>query len=130
VIAVGVLVTAFVCVLLGVIVPCLDSVSLIRSRLRQRRLAGLERGASVRVPVDLRDPELTCGAWENGHVVVGAGVPLWQARRAVGVAFHCPELHMASADGETVAFRSETGRTELRVHAEEAPAVLRALGAG
>ena len=127
--AVGILVEVFVCVLLGVI-AYLDSVSFIRNRLRRRRLARLERGVGARVPVDLRDPELTRGTWENGHIVIGTGVPLWQPRRAEGVAFHCPELHMASADRETVAFRSETGHTELRVHADEAPAVLRALRAG
>jgi hypothetical protein len=126
---VGVLLEAFVLVLLAVI-ACLDSVSLLRNVLRRRRLARLKRGFSVRVPVDLRDPELTRGTWENGHVLIGAGIPLWQPRRAEGVAFHCSELHMASADSETVAFRSETGRTELRVHADEAPAVLRALQAG
>ncbi|EFL16904.1 predicted protein [Streptomyces sp. C] len=41
-----------------------------------------------------------------------------------------PPLEPASADELSVAFRSEDGATELRLHPDEAPMVLRVLRAG
>ncbi|MCC3650846.1 hypothetical protein LIX60_05010 [Streptomyces sp. S07_1.15] len=107
----------------------LNPVGFVQKRRRARRLQKLTRGESVGIPVDLRDPELTDGAWENGHILLGSEAPLWQPSRPDRTAAHffCPELRMTSADEATMAFRSESGRTELRVHSDEAPAVLRAL---
>ncbi|MEU4686002.1 hypothetical protein [Streptomyces xinghaiensis] len=107
----------------------LNPVGLVQKRRRARRLKKLTRGESVSIPVDLRDPELTDGEWENGHILLGSEAPRWQPGRPDRTAtrFFCPELRMTSADEATMAFRSESGRTELRVHSDEAPAVLRAL---
>ncbi|MGW2226541.1 hypothetical protein [Streptomyces formicae] len=112
----------------------------VQNRLRKRRLARLAQGKDVRVPADLKDAELTENTWENGHLLLGgkpsgpsgpSGPVFWQPRKGNhnAVPFTVPALEMASADSATVAFRSPTGRTELRVHADEAPAVLKALGA-
>jgi hypothetical protein len=105
------------------------TVGFVQKRLRKRRLALLARGKSVSIPVDFRDPELTEGEWENGHILLGGKIPVWQPKRSdrKGAQLFCPDLHMTSADSETVAFQSETGRTELRAHSEEAPAILHAL---
>lgn len=102
----------------------------VRNRLRKRRLARLAQGKDVRVPVDLKDTELTENTWENGHLLLGGDTVFWQPRKGNrnAVPFTAPPLEMTSADTATVAFRSVSGRMELRVHADEAPAVLKALG--
>lgn len=53
----------------------LNPVGLVQKRLRARRLKKLTRGESVSIPVDLRDPELTDGEWENGHILLGSETP-------------------------------------------------------
>ncbi|MFJ2769915.1 hypothetical protein [Streptomyces sp. NPDC087300] len=102
----------------------------VQNRLRKRRMARLAQGKDVRVPVDLKDAELTENTWENGHLLLGGATVFWQPRKGhrAAIPFTSPTLEMTSADSATVAFRSSSGRTELRVHAEEAPAVLKALG--
>ncbi|MFE0171798.1 hypothetical protein ACFWZ2_05735 [Streptomyces sp. NPDC059002] len=107
-------------------------IGFVQKRRRKRRLAQLAQlaqGKDVRIPVDLKDPELTGSTWQNGHLLLGGRTTFWQPRkgRTNAVPFTAPALEMASADSATVAFRSPSGRTELRVHADEAPAVLRAL---
>ncbi|MCX5198453.1 hypothetical protein OOK31_31990 [Streptomyces sp. NBC_00249] len=105
---------------------------LVRRRRRLRRLADHAQGRAVHVPCDLRDRELTAGQWREGHLALppgGAGGPVrWQAKDTqAGGETDFPPLEPVSADEISVAFRSEDGATELRLHPDEAPMVLRVL---
>lgn len=121
---------------------------LVRRRRRRRRLADHAQGLAVHVPCDLRDRELTGSAWAEGHLELPAGGPggpvRWRAKdrtageaaaghaaagEAAGKAARFPSLEAVSADEISVAFRSEDGATELRLHPDEAPMVLRVLRA-
>ncbi|MGW6703650.1 hypothetical protein ACWGDE_01975 [Streptomyces sp. NPDC054956] len=108
---------------------------LVRGRRRRRRLSDHAQGRPVLVPCDLRDRELTGGAWAEGRLELppgGPGGPVgWRAkgRTATARAADFPPLEAVSADEISVAFRSEDGATELRIHPDEAPMVLRVLRA-
>ncbi|AZM90541.1 MULTISPECIES: hypothetical protein [Streptomyces] len=108
---------------------------LVRGRRRRRRLADHARGVAVRVPCDLRDRALTGGRWREGHLELppgGAAGPVrWSAKGApAALPAGFPPLEPVSADELSVAFRSGDGATELRLHPDEAPMVLRVLRAG
>ncbi|MFD0357162.1 hypothetical protein ACFVHW_25985 [Streptomyces sp. NPDC127110] len=108
---------------------------LVRRRRRLRRLADHARGIPVRVPCDLRDRRLTAGRWREGHLELppggAAGSVRWYAKGApAALPAGFPPLEPVSADELSVAFRSEDGATELRLHPDEAPMVLRVLRAG
>ncbi|MFJ7266306.1 hypothetical protein ACIQV3_06485 [Streptomyces sp. NPDC099050] len=111
----------------------LNPVPLVRRRRRRARLADHAQGRAVLVPCDLRDRELTGGAWAEGLLELppgGPGGPVrWHAKGRTGAARTAdfPPLEAASADGISVAFRSADGATELRLHPDEAPMVLRVL---
>ncbi|WP_157877899.1 hypothetical protein, partial [Streptomyces kanamyceticus] len=47
----------------------------VQNRLRKRRLTRLAQGGDVRVPVDLKDAELTENTWENGHLLLSGKPP-------------------------------------------------------
>lgn len=110
---------------------------LVRKRRRLRRLADHAQGRTVRVPCDLRDRDLTGGAWREGHLELPQGGPGGPVRWLPKVALDrtgpqavgFPPLEPVSADEASVAFRSGDGATELRLHPDEAPMVLRVLGA-
>ncbi|MFD8024929.1 hypothetical protein ACFXJO_41425 [Streptomyces lavendulae] len=119
--------------LLAQAAAAVNPVPLVRGRRRRGRLADHARGRAVRVPCDLRDRGLTAGQWREGHLTLppgGADGPVrWQAKYApVSLDARFPPLEPVSADGIGVAFRSEDGATELRLHPDEAPVVLRVLG--
>uniref|UniRef100_A0AAU2JT33 Secreted protein n=1 Tax=Streptomyces sp. NBC_00049 TaxID=2903617 RepID=A0AAU2JT33_9ACTN len=111
---------------------------LVRKRRRLRRLSDHAQGRTVQVPCDLRDRALTAGRWAEGHLELPPGGPArWTAKvrttRAAAAASQpvdFPPLEPASVDELSVAFRSEDGATELRLHPDEAPMVLRVLRAG
>ncbi|MFG2880440.1 hypothetical protein ACGFYU_36415 [Streptomyces sp. NPDC048337] len=105
---------------------------LVRKRRRLRRLSDHARGGTVRIPCDLRDRELTDGRWTEGHLELEPGRPArWCTKGATTAPpVDFPPLEAVSADELSVAFRSEDGATELRLHPDEAPVVLRVLGAG
>ncbi|MFD6891290.1 hypothetical protein [Streptomyces sp. NPDC059957] len=117
---------------------------LVRRRRRQARLADHAQGRPVLVPCDLRDRELTGSAWSEGHLELPPGTtsttgePVrWLAKDTRGtrntkgsttpVPVDFPPLEAVSADEIGVAFRSADGATELRLHPDEAPMVLRVL---
>lgn len=119
-------------VLLALAAAATNPVLLVRGRRRLRRLADHSRGLAVLVPCDLRDRELTDGHWREGHLKLppgGPGGPVhWRAKGRTeweGAGF--PPLEAASADEISVAFGSADGATELRLHPDEAPMVLRVL---
>ncbi|MER5487297.1 hypothetical protein ABT024_29380 [Streptomyces sp. NPDC002812] len=122
-------------VLLALAAAATNPVLVVRGRRRLRRLADHARGLAVTVPCDLRDRELTDGQWREGHLKLppgGPGGPVhWRAkgRTAWEGAGGFPPLEAASADELSVAFRSADGATELRLHPDEAPMVLRVLRA-
>ncbi|MCX5405286.1 hypothetical protein OHA37_15500 [Streptomyces sp. NBC_00335] len=116
----------------------LNPALLVRRRRRLARLADHAQGLPVLVPCDLRDRELTGSAWSEGHLKLPLGTtgePVrWLAEdtaSTVGsttpVPVDFPPLEAVSADELSVAFRSADGATELRLHPDEAPMVLRVL---
>ncbi|MFE2288098.1 hypothetical protein ACFXDJ_28515 [Streptomyces sp. NPDC059443] len=119
--------------LLALAAAAVSPVPLVRGRLRRRRLADHAQGRAVRVPCDLRDAALTAGRWSEGHLELppgGPGGPVrWRARGRTATvgAVRFPPLEAVSADEISVAFRSADGATELRLHPDEAPMVLRVL---
>jgi hypothetical protein len=124
----GVLIRGLV-VLVGHVVSALDLYELWEGRRRRRRLAALARGERVEIPCVLRDPALTGGRHQQGWLSVGDPPVTWRAKdRAESVVFSPGLLTMEAVDRMAVTFRSEGGRTELRLHPEEAPHVLHALG--
>ncbi|MFF5719538.1 hypothetical protein [Streptomyces buecherae] len=97
-----------------------------RRQQRQRRLA---QGETTLVPCDMRDARLTGGQWKNGYLAVGPHPAAWQEKgRGQQALGPWPPLLPVSADEISVAFRSQSGETEIRLHPDEAPSVLRALG--
>ncbi|MFF3212444.1 hypothetical protein ACFYYB_17470 [Streptomyces sp. NPDC002886] len=122
--------------LLAQSLAALNPVPLVQGRRRRARLADHAQGRAVLVPCDLRDRELTGGTWAEGLLELppggsaGPGGPVrWRAKGRTGAAraAEFPPLEAASADGTSVAFRSADGATELRLHPDEAPMVLRVL---
>ncbi|WP_327305133.1 hypothetical protein OG730_17645 [Streptomyces sp. NBC_01298] len=122
--------------LLAQAISALNPAVLVRRRRRLARLADHAQGRTVLVPCDLRDRELTGGTWAEGLLELppgGSARPVgpvrWRAKGRTGAArtAEFPPLEAASADGISVAFRSADGATELRLHPDEAPMVLRVL---
>lgn len=110
----------------------LNPALLVRRRRRLARLADHAQGRPVLVPCDLRDLELTGSAWSEGRLELppgATGEPVrWIAKGSTTArAADLPPLEAVSADGISVAFRSADGATELRLHPDEAPMVLRVL---
>ncbi|TDB80983.1 hypothetical protein E1264_33305 [Actinomadura sp. KC216] len=112
--------------LVGHVVAAIDWSALGRGRRRRRRLDRLERGEPVAVPGVLKDPELTGGRRQVGRLCLGDGPVMWQDKDKA-VVFAPGPLALVTADESEIAFRSEDGRTELRLHPDEAPYVLKAL---
>jgi len=60
---------------------------------------------------------------------VGGPPVTWRAReRAAATEFSPGRLTLEAVDDKALTFRSEDGRIELRLHPDEAPHVLSALG--
>ncbi|WIX87347.1 hypothetical protein [Amycolatopsis sp. DG1A-15b] len=123
---VGVLVKGII-VLVGNLLTTIDTVELFGGRRRRARAAAGARGERVEYPCVLRDFELTAGRERRGWLVVGDGPVRWRSLREEPVAFEPGELTMQAVDRQAVTFHAAGGRTELRLHPDEAPAVLRAL---
>ena len=115
--------------LFALIVSVLDLPALWDSRQRRRRLAGLARGQRVRLYGVLRDPQLTDGRQREGWLRLGDGRPVtWTAKgETYSTLFSPGPLTMSAVDRRSITFQS--GRTELRMHPDEAPHLLRALEA-
>ncbi len=124
---VGVLVKGII-VVAGNLLTTIDTVELFGGRRRRARAAALARGARVEYPCVLRSEDLTAGRERRGWLVVGDGPVRWRALREEPAVFEPGELTMQAVDRQAVTFSSAGGRTELRLHPDEAPAVLRALG--
>jgi hypothetical protein len=117
-----------VIVLAGNLLTVVDVVELFGGRRRKGRQAALARGERVEFPCVLRDDELTGGRERRGRLAVGDGPVRWLAPGREPAAFEPGELTMQAVDRQSVTFHTAGGRTELRLHPDEAPAVLRALG--
>ena len=115
-------------VLAGNLLTVTDTVELFGGRRRRARAAASARGSRVEYPCVLRSEELTSGHERRGWLVVGDGPVRWRSLREEPVVFSPGELTMQAVDRQAVTFHAAGGRTELRLHADEAPAVLRALG--
>ncbi|MGW3962172.1 hypothetical protein ACWED2_20280 [Amycolatopsis sp. NPDC005003] len=124
---VGVLVKGIV-VVAGNLLTMIDTAELFGGRRRRARAAALARGSRVEYPCVLRSEELTAGRERRGWLVVGDGPVRWRVSRSEPVVFEPGELTMQAVDRQAVTFHGAGGRTELRLHPDEAPAVLRALG--
>jgi len=124
---VGVLVKGII-VLVGNLLTVIDTVELFGGRRRRARAAASAGGERVEYPCVLLSEELTAGRERRGWLVVGEGPVRWRALREEPVVFEPGELTMQAVDRQAVAFQAPGGRTELRLHPDEAPAVLRALG--
>jgi hypothetical protein len=112
--------------LLGHVIPMLDLAELRERKLRRKRKAALEDGQRVRIPGVLTDPDLTGDREREGVLAVGGGPVTWRAKKETEWAEFSPgPLTMAAVDEMAITFQS--GRTELRLHPDEAPLVLRAL---
>jgi hypothetical protein len=118
-----------VVVVLGHLAGALDLDEWWTGRQRRRRLAALARGERVEVPCVLRDRDLTGDRRTLGHLAVGGPAVAWLAGGGRAPAPFAPgPLETVAVDEGAVTFRSDDGRTELRLHPDEARAVLRALG--
>ncbi|MDQ7810435.1 hypothetical protein Q5425_42495 [Amycolatopsis sp. A133] len=124
---VGALVKGII-VLAGNLLTMIDTVELFGGRRRRARAAAAARGEVVEYPCVLRDEELTGGRERRGWLVAGDGPVRWRSLREEPVVFEPGELTMQAVDRQAVTFHAAGGRTELRLHPDEAPAVLRALG--
>jgi hypothetical protein len=122
---VGALVRGFI-VVAGHVLTMIDTAEFFGGRRRKARQAALARGEQVKIPCVLRDPELTDGREQQGRLLLGDGRVRWLAPGRPPAAFEPGELTMQAVDQQAVTFHA--GRTELRLHPDEAPAVLRALG--
>jgi hypothetical protein len=117
-----------VIVLVGHVVSALNPVELWEGRRRRGRLAALARAEPVEIPCVLRDPQLTQGRHRRGRLTVADPPVTWRAEGEAESAVFAPgPLTMVAVDAKAVTFHAEDGRTELRLHPDEAPAVLRAL---
>jgi hypothetical protein len=124
----GVLIRGLI-VVVGHVVAALNPYELWEARQRRRRLAALARGERAEIPCVLRDPGLTGSRHQQGWLAVGDPPVTWRAKdRAESTVFSPGPLTMEAVDRQAVTFRSEDGRTELRLHPDEAPRVLHALG--
>lgn len=122
----GVLLRGIV-VLVGNALTMIDMAELFGGRRRRARAAAFARGERVEFPCVLRDEEVTSGRERRGWLAVGAGPAEWRTPGGAPVAFEPGELTMQAVDRQAVTFGSPGGRTELRLHPDEAPLVLRAL---
>lgn len=122
----GVLIKGIV-VLVGNALTMIDMAELFGGRRRTARRAALARGEGVEIPCVLRDEELTAGRERRGRLSVGAGPVRWLPVSGEPALFDPGELTMQAADRQSITFHAGGGRTELRLHPDEAPAVLRAL---
>jgi hypothetical protein len=114
--------------LVGQLGVALDMNELRDDRRRGRRLASLARGGRVEIPCVLRDAELTGNRRLEGILRVGGPPVFWQAKgEARAVVFDPGPLTLEAVGRKSLAFRSEGDRTELCVHPDEAPPILRAL---
>jgi hypothetical protein len=123
---VGVLVKGIV-VVAGNLLTVIDTAELFGGRRRKAREAALKRGERAEFPCVLRDDRLTAGRERRGRLVVGAGPVRWLTRGGEPAEFDPGELTMQAVDRQSVTFHAAGGRTELRLHPDEAPLVLRAL---
>ncbi|WP_206790956.1 hypothetical protein [Amycolatopsis sp. MtRt-6] len=115
-------------VLVGNLLTMIDMSELFGGRRRRSRAAAFARGERVEFPCVLRSEEVTDGRERRGWIAVGEGPATWRTPGAEPVPFDPGELTMQAVDRQAVTFQSAGGRTELRLHPDEAPAVLRALG--
>ncbi len=122
---VGALVRGFI-VLAGNVLTMIDTAELFGARRRSARQKALSRGEQAKIPCVLRDPTLTDGREQQGRLLVGSGRVQWLAPGQPPALFEPGELTMQAVDEQAITFTA--GRTELRLHPDEAPAVLRALG--
>ncbi|MEA5361927.1 hypothetical protein VA596_20485 [Amycolatopsis sp., V23-08] len=122
---VGVLVRGFI-VLAGNVLTMIDTAEFFGARRRKARQKALARGEQVKIPCVLRDPDLTDGREQQGRLLLGDGRLRWLAPGRPPAAFEPGELTMQAVDEQAITFHAH--RTELRLHPDEAPAVLRALG--
>lgn len=113
-------------VLVGNLLTAVDTVEFVGGRRRKSRQAALARGERVKVPCVLRDPQLTDDRERQGGLLLGDGPVHWVTPGREPALFEPGELTMQAVDKQAVTFHA--GRTELRLHPDEAPAVLRALG--
>ncbi|SFW47539.1 hypothetical protein [Amycolatopsis australiensis] len=116
-----------IAVLLGNLLTMLDLTELAGGRRRRARKAALQRGERVEIPCVLRDEELTAGEERLGRIAIGNGPARWLRRGEPPAAFAPGELTMQAVDQRAITFHARGGRTELRLHPDEAPLVLRAL---
>ncbi|MDS0132530.1 MULTISPECIES: hypothetical protein [unclassified Amycolatopsis] len=115
-------------VLVGNLLTMIDMSELFGGRRRRSRAAASARGERVEYPCVLRSEEVTDGRERRGWIAVGEGTATWRTPGAEPVPFELGELTMQAVDRQAVTFQSPGGRTELRLHPDEAPPVLRALG--
>ncbi|WP_370970341.1 hypothetical protein [Amycolatopsis sp. cg9] len=114
-------------VLVGNLLTMIDMSELFGARRRRARAASFARGERVSVPAVLRSGELTEGRERRGWIAVGEGPATWRTPGAEPAPFDPGELTMQAVDQQSVTFHAAGGRTELRLHPDEAPLVLRAL---
>jgi hypothetical protein len=122
---IGALVRGFI-VAAGHILTVVDTAAFFSARRRTARQAALARGEQVKIPCVLRDPALTDGREQQGRLLLGHGRVHWLAPGRPPTPFDPGQLTMQAVDEQAITFQA--GRTELRLHPDEAPAVLRALG--
>ncbi|MEU0790966.1 hypothetical protein ABZ342_12935 [Amycolatopsis sp. NPDC005961] len=114
-------------VLVGNLLTMIDMTELFGGRRRRSRAAAFARGARVEIPCVLRSEELTAGRERRGRLAVGDGPVRWLPVGGEAAEFDPGELTMQAVDRQAVTFHAAGGRTELRLHPDEAPLVLRAL---
>jgi hypothetical protein len=114
-------------VLVGNLLSVVDVHELGSLRRRRARQAALARGERAEIPCVLQDPELTGGREQEGKLVLGDGPVKWVTGGQPSAVFSPGELTMQAVDRKAITFHSESRRTELRLHPDEAPPVLRAL---
>ena len=117
---------------LGHLAAMLDLAELWEGRRRRRRLSSLARGERADIPCVLQDPELTENQRREGWLGIGGGTRVsWRAKGDTrSTVFDPGPLTMEAVDEKAITFRSPARRTEVRVHPDEAPHVLRALEEG
>lgn len=113
-------------VLVGNLLTMIDMSELFGGRRRRARAAAFAGGSRVEFPCVLRSDEVTEGRERRGWIGVGEGPATWRVPGGAPVAFEPGELTMQAVDRQAVTFHA-AGGTELRLHPDEAPLVLRAL---
>ncbi|MGW5716513.1 hypothetical protein ACWEVP_10145 [Amycolatopsis sp. NPDC003865] len=114
-------------VLVGNLLTMIDMSELFGARRRRARAAAFARGEPVSVPCVVRSDDVTAGRELRGWIAVGEGPATWRVPGGSPVAFDPGELTMQAVDRQAVTFHAAGGRTELRLHPDEAPLVLRGL---